>query len=421
MTDGAPPAGDGMSRRARRVLIGLGVTAAVSFAVFLALVVFDVGRMPSSGADVDSRSAVGHRPLLDVLEALDVPHAVLRWLPLRLAGADALLVVLEPTVDALEAQPQQGRDGLEALRRRRGPVLLVLPKWSPVPDPARPGHVREARLRDLRDVQRVLDAAGLPATAVRTGPGTGWSVGVVGATPSLASPSQWIAAGPRIRPIVFCDQGVLLAAVDDGRPEPLHVLSDPDVLATHGLFRGENAMFTVGWLDRLRPPGGTVLVDAASQGRSRPPSLARELFGWPLSLATLTALVAVGLAVACGAVRFGAPRPEASPFEGRTLPVVEHAADLALHGGHAVEALERYLSGSVAAVARAVHAPPALEPRDLHAWIDRAAAARGVPHRVEALEAAVASARSAPGTVLRVAARVHEWRASFAHGTRHGP
>lgn len=437
-------AGGGRVRTRWGLVGGLVALAAASFGLFVAMTAFGVGAPASAGPDVDSRSALGHAPLVRLLTALGVPTSVARWFPGRRAPDDALLVVLEPQ---LEAGPVDGADGLRAARDRRGPTLLVLPKRRLPRAPGRSGEADDAEaggdpevaaeaggvgpVRDgwvgrtvlvpRLDVDRVLARAGTGLRTVRrdaTGP---FAVGSVGVAPTLVAPVQLLAPDDRVTPLVACPEGVLLGLVENDAGGELYVLSDPDVVAAHGLRAGRNPELVVGWVDRLRPPGGAVVVDAASQGRGRAPSLLRELFGPDLRLATLSALAAALAAVWLGARRFGAPRPAASPFAGRTRPVVEYAAELALDGGHTAHALERYLEVHVAAVAADVHAPPGLPAAERRAWVDRASAARGRPETVAALTEAVAAADGAPGPSLDVARRIHAWRSAFAHGPRLDP
>ncbi|MBL9089362.1 MAG: hypothetical protein JNM10_19645 [Planctomycetia bacterium] len=411
MTAPAPATDDRDPGFSRRGLVVLVLAVAVSFGVFVAFTVFGAGTSPSAGADVDSQSALGHRPFVELLRRLGIPVTVGRWFPGRRAHEDALLVVAEPDGDADFAD---GSDALSGRKARLAPTFLVLPKRRPQDGEARDGWVAGAELLEPADVGRVLLAAGIRAQVVRVDAFPSPDLGELGVPPTLVAPAQLLDGATDFEVLVGSRDGMLLGVRDDGDEPPLVVLSDPDVLAAHGLVLGRNAEFVVGWLERFRPRDGVVIVDAASQGRARAPSLARELFGWPLVLASATALVAALAAIVAGVRRFGAPRPPASPFQGRTKPVVAHAAELALDGGHTQHALERYLAMTVAAVARDVHAPPGLSPGDQHAWLDRATAARGGDERVDDLVAAVrAEGHRAP---LATARRIHAWRSTFAHG-----
>lgn len=395
----------------RRGLVALVLVVAASFGVFVALTVFGAGSTTSAGADVDSRSALGHRPFVELLGRLGIPVTVGRWFPGRRAHEDALLVVPEPEGGVGFAD---GSDGLSAPDARRATTFLVLPKRRAQDGEARDGWVAGAELVEPSHVGRVLLSAGIRAKVVRVETFSSPNFGEVGVAPTLVAPAQLLEAAEGFDVLVGSSEGMLLGVRDDGDAPPLVVLSDPDVLAAHGLGLGRNAEFVVGWIERFRPRDGVVIVDAASQGRARAPSLARELFGWPLVLGTATALLAAVAAIVAGARRFGAARPPASPFQGRTKPVVEHAADLALDGGHTQHALERYLTMTVAAVSRDVHVPPGLPARDQHAWLDRATAARGGDERVDDLVAAVRS--YGPQSPLATARRIHAWRSTFAHG-----
>ncbi|MCC7138485.1 MAG: hypothetical protein IT460_08690 [Planctomycetes bacterium] len=418
--------GPELSPRALALLVA---AVAVSFGVCFAVFVVGAREERSAGADVDSVSALGHRPFVELLEALGVPVLVGRSRSVARAGPGALVVVAEPRPS--EDAPARGGGGPgSVLAGRRAPILLVLPK-------RRPGRLDDAgrwvesettlpasevatvlrRFGGDADVVHVADAA--RAAALRDGE----------LSPTVAPPLQLLAPHRGLRPIVASDDGVLLGQLeppdasdededDAGDAPPVYVLSDPDVLAAHGLHRGRNAELVVGWVERLRPPGGMVVLDAQAQGRGRTPSLWRELTSWPLALPVGTALLAALAAAWCGARRFGAPRPAASPSRARTRPLVEHAAELLEHGGHTAHALSRYAAVALHAAARDVHAPPGLTAEDARAWLDRAAAARGVGTTVAELEAVVATAarHPDPGTAIDAARRVHAWRRALTDG-----
>jgi hypothetical protein len=258
----------------------------------------------------------------------------------------------------------------------------------------------------LSEVQRVVGELGLRATVVRVG-SAALAGGDVGLVPTIPSPVQLLEADGRLEPLVGGEDGVLL-----GRMGNLHVLADPDVLASHGLHRGKNAAFALAWIEFMRPTGATVVVDAASQGRARPPSLVRELTTWPLSLPVATAFLAAIAWAAAGVRRFGAPQPPPSPFRGRARPLVEHAAALLAEGGHARRAAVRYVAATRRHVERRLHMPAAAERAAADARLDAATASRGGTVRVADLERAAAAARSTQDA-MDTAARTHAWRTFF--------
>jgi hypothetical protein len=438
--------------RALAILIG---TIAVSFAVFLGFVVFGDGPSAVSyGPDADSDSAIGHRPFVEFLGRLGIPTTVARWHAERRVGSDALLVVAEPRVVS-DSDSATGPYFRETLAQRVGPALLVLPKRVGDRDALHPGWIGETALVSLSRVETAAELCGRHLDVVRVEDDVGpFDRGSLRIAPTVRSPVQLVKPARGLVALVASAKGILVARVDDGDGPPLVVLSDPDVIAAHGLHLGANAELVATIIDDLRPPGGMVVVDAASQGRRRSPSLARALVSWPLVLPMTTALAAALAFLAAGVRRFGSPTPPAAvpthrPASfaagmevvrvrragigrlepesgewpqprnsrdeqpaGRARPLVDSAAALQVRGGHSTYALERYLAISIQDASRAAHAPPGLSPAAARAWLDRATTARGGADRLADVEAAVAAAKShrRPHDVLRAAARVFLWK-----------
>jgi hypothetical protein len=73
-------------------------------------------------------------------------------------------------------------------------------------------------------------------------------------------------------------------------------------------------------------------------------------------------------------------------------------------------------------VARALHAPPALDPTGVARWLDRLAASRGIDVRLADLEREVSEvgrARRERGRrVVDAARRIDRWKQEMTHGSR---
>jgi hypothetical protein len=377
---------------------------------------------PSSvGADAYSVSAVGHRAFVELLERLDVPVVVSRHRTAERAGPETLLVLLEPK-DRDPRPEAEEPEGLGDLVEHGGPVLVVLPKRAWVPDPQHPGWVREAEADGSDPARRVLDRLGLSTPVeVRPAPAA-WSVNRYEALPDFPEAVQTIQATPAIEPLVADGIHVLVARVRYGTRVPggLWLVTDPDLVASHGLHRGENALLVARVLAEARPPGAAVVLDETTHGHGQRPSLWAALFAWPLVLPFLSGLLACLLWVAAGSVRFGAPRPPAAAIPPGSRFLVENSADLLRLGGHAEKALDRYLATALQDVARATHAPAHLTSQETRDWIVAAGRSRRVVTRLEDLEAAVARAGAASDRrhVLAAAVSIHGWREEMTHGPR---
>jgi len=398
--------------------------AAVSLAAAAVLTIIgdDLGGgTPSAGADTSSRSAIGHRGLVALLERLDVP--VVRS---RNASAEkaqrGLLIVAEPQVSDAAS-----RERLRAMVSAAPRTLLVLPKWY---GRARPGAtwVEEVDLVPLREIEDVLGVLQIEGTLARTI--TPW-MGVRAARlevlggrlegappPKLRTPQ--LLSTEQLEPIIAGDAGgvVLGFGTWEGTDREIWVLADPDAINNHGLRAPENARFAVALIDQIRR-GGPVVFDEVIHGYAQPPSLLRTLFRFPIVLATLQVLICALLAVWAAMVRFGPRRVARPPLAPGKDFLIQNTAALLHYGGHHADALRRYLAQSVVAVRHVLHAP-SLGPTATTAWLDRVGRARGIAESLEGLERHAQTADT-PQRTIEVADRVHRWRMEMTHGALDRP
>jgi hypothetical protein len=369
---------------------------------------------PSFAPDSFSRSAVGHRAFVELLRSLGRQVIVSRHDTAGKGGEGAIVALLEPRVGPDDA----ARKALVDRVNGAAPLLLVvLPKRGALPDPARPRWVASAELLPLADPQRVLDALHLDAKVVRPERApAAWRGALAG--PTLERPQLLVSE--RLVPLVESDEGVLAGEWADETWRTV-VLADPDVLATHGLARGDNAALALALLARLGPEALPVVVDETLHGFDQQPSLVRELLRFPLVLATVSALLAAALLAWAAAVRFGRPRPPEPALAPGKLFLVEASAGLLRHGGDARHAAAAYLRAAKDEVARRLR--PAGDASRSDLWLARAAAARGRGEALAALEERVrrlaARRRGGEEEAVRVAQAIHRWREEMTDGA-HG-
>jgi uncharacterized protein DUF4350 len=370
---------------------------------------------PSSGADSFSRSAVGHRAFVELLRALGRPVVVSRHRTADKAG-EAAVALLEPRLGPEDAARTGVLEEIDAASRR---LLVVLPKRGAVPDPTRPRFAAWAGLLPVEDPQRVLDALELDAKVVRPARSIGAWRGELPA-PTLDAPQLFTARG--VRPLVEADEGMLVGEI---RAKGWHtiVLADPDVLATHGLGRGDDAALAVALVERLGRTDLPVVVDETLHGFDEQPSLTRELLRFPLVLATASALAAAALLAWAALVRFGRPRrPEPLLAPGK-LFLVDSTAGLLRHGGSAGHAAQAYLRAAKDEIAHRLRPPG--EAGETDAWLARAAETRGREGPLRELEERVhrlASHRAGgEEEAVRTAQAIHLFREEMTDGAHGDP
>jgi hypothetical protein len=188
--------------------------------------------------------------------------------------------------------------------------------------------------------------------------------------------------------------------------------------------QADNAVVAVSMIEALRPRSGVVIFDEIIHGFEQRPNLMKTALQLPFSIVTLSALVAVLLAIWAGVMRFGRPQVDGRALQPGKVTLIRTAADL-LHqagrrGGAVELVLTRYLRAQVADTLAQVNAPRGLDERRQIAWLDNLASARK-PHvrlqpLADAIEAAARAGRTDPARALRLAADLHAWKQEYLHG-----
>jgi hypothetical protein len=332
----------------------LGIAALVSLlaATFLLLTPGDESRVRSAGADGYSISAIGHAGLLQLLRDEGMPVVQLRHR--RDAYEAGLLVACEPG-----KFEDAEREAFHRAMQEAPVALLVLPKRSGSADPKKPRWIANSSPLAVDEVDDALDdllfSQSLAAPSiVRTDAPTGWQSTDLagGAIPELPGPVQLMARGAaRIQPWIECDQGVLLGRVGD-----LYVLSDPDLLANHGLVRGENAALVLAFLTRIKG-SGAIVFDETIHGHRLEPSFFRELGRFPLVLVAVQLLLLFAVLLWTASARFGAAVPSPPPLAAGKAFLVENVVALLNRRGRHGVAVRRFARQRVRAAADRLRVP----------------------------------------------------------------
>ena len=395
---------------------GLSLAAGVLLGIFQG----DLMDFRSWGTDSFSKSAIGHRGFAHLLRELDIPVVVSTHASGAKAGSSGLLVIAEPL---LGDTTTSYRALFHRMLVQSYTRLVILPKWRGIPGIRRPGWVQAVEPVSTGTVASVLGALNVDADVVRIPVATTrlrWAPNPYGPVPTLTAPQ--LLGGGGLEPLISCDRGVLLGAIPE---DSLHygrtlILSDPDLIANHGLARGDNALLAVRIIDRLREGGGVVL-DETLHGFSLRRSIWRSFFAYPLILVLIQVVVITGMLVWSASVRFGG----AVPFEHRISSgkeyLIGNTASLLQHGGHYRYVLTQYFNANIRRVARRLHLSGWTPVEKTIARLDAIGARRGVADSLSDLADLVGNLEQkedvSTSEALGAARRIYRWRKGMTDGT----
>ncbi|MEQ8767256.1 MAG: hypothetical protein RL885_25320 [Planctomycetota bacterium] len=400
----------------RRSLFWIAGITAASLIGALFAAALDEGTVVEVGPSTYSDSALGHSILLEALRRESVPVLVSRSDSAQKAGRRGVLVVAEPRLETAGST-----DRLRELARHANVALFVLPKRAGAPDPTEPrfvGSVETLRESDVYDVLRELD---VEATVERPESVSDWQSDVFDTRPDLEEPQ--LVTGRLIEPWIACDEGILLGRIlgDDEWPnrhgELQLLLSDPDLLANHGIVRGDNASLVFEILGSLRnnTEDGSIVIDEAMHGHLGQDSFLAELARFPLVLLTCQAIASALFYLWAGVKRFGAPLPARSGLGDDKEALLDNSARLVLSTGRSTAMLKHYLEDSLRQAERRLSRGREVKDRDaLIAQLDAIGRRRGVSVDLRALAGEALSLsevkEAVAQDVTRVAQEIHAWR-----------
>ena len=400
----------------RKLMLGWIAGAVVIFAASLYLMGSKEYEGPeSAGASTFSRSAIGHAGIFDVLQRLDIPVIKSLSNSMEKVGGGDVLVLAEPRASFRQD------DLISKLKAER--VLLVLPKWVGLPSDRHPGWVRQVRARGTSDPSSVVDLVASRMEVVREDGPVLWTTNELDLRPDVVQPTQ-LMRGTGLRPVIAGDKGMLVGELVE-RNRRVLVLSDPDVIANHGLARQGNAALAVALVKRLRGANGTVVFDETIHGYTAPAENPFALlFRFPFVIATVQGLIAVGLLLWATLGRFGAPQSAPPPLSAGRAGLLQNMAKLIEFTGHQQVMIRRYVEETLRHVARQLHAPRALAGDALVAWLKRVGGARGVSVDCASLLQQArelgAAGRRDQASLVRLARETHRWQGEMLDGrTRH--
>jgi hypothetical protein len=374
------------------------------------------------GPGTFSRSALGHEGIADILRQRGVTVLQSQGDSLHKLGRQGVLVLAEPELGVPS-------DSVQRALLRAPTVLLVLPKWLGQPDRRKRGWIEAAEPLPVFVPQSILDLAIGGGRVVRSDEAVTWTRNEIGPAPHLTTPVQLVRSDG-LRPIVGSEAGMLLGERRAGG-QVLWVLSDPDVIANHGLGDG-NAAFAVALFDALRahgaqaraqsnPPAGVIVFDETVHGFTAvPPNPAALLVHKPFAQIGIQALCALALLLWAGAAPFGAPEVAPPPLKAGKRDLVRNIADLFGFAGHQPMLVRRYVEETIRDVTRRLHTPQGLAPPANLGWLQRVGADRGVSVDIAAVSARAEHLAAVGGRstaeLARLPREIWQWKQEMVDG-----
>jgi hypothetical protein len=401
-----------------RVAIILFLVGVFSFSAFITLSTFAPELMEGDArAHALSRSGIGFAGIVKLARAtgavVNVTRTPLEW------RDNGRLVVFTPDKTVTF-------DDISGL----GPaatVLVILPKWVAIPNFNKPGWVMQPFEMSDTSVANVLEelapkaAIARAGTAARTSITIDWqqtkAVRVQGKLKTGEITTLQSVTAPNITPVAKTADGKTILGVirTEGYPD-VYVLSEPDLMNTHGLADRDTAAAGLDLLNALRTSGEPIIFDVTLNGYARSRSLMRLALEPPLLAATLSFLLIAALIAWRAATREGpiSVKSRALAYGKRIL--ADNSAALIRLAGREHTMAPRY-----ADFIRTLAAERIGVARDgtetTSAELDRIAAARGVSQPFSTLAAEAASAQNGPAS-LAAARKLHAWIEEIIRATR---
>lgn len=382
-------------------LVVIGVVAFIGSLVFGAFgAEWDKGN--DGRAHALSRSAIGYAGVIALLRDIDTEVVISR--ETHVTPDNSLLVVTPP----ISADP----DAIDKVTFR-GPRLIVLPKWGS--GPIGQGWVRgRETYTDKLALRPFNGAEGQARMQIRKGAAKRvltWADGSPFAQTGAIDGFRTITGGGLTPVIVDASGGVVL-----GRLGKEWVLSDPDLLNTHGISDIATARAGLQIVQIARRGGGPVVFDVSLNGLRSERNLLQLILEPPFLGVTLALALAALLLAVQAAGRFGPPIEKGRAIALGKQGLADNSAALIRLARREHRMVERYALWVRGVAARAVGAPPSLGEDDLETLLDRLSEKAGQPPFTQ-LRREAAAAQDL-GAALYAARRLYAWRLEMTRERR---
>ena len=392
----------------RRTLLALLGVAAVAFVAMAYFAIDDDAPRAgneAAGTTSASRSAVGYRAFIELLRRFE-PQVLSRMSRDNHRAALRLLLA-----------PADGAEVRYVVATRTGPALIVLPKWRTLRD-GLSDRVRAAHLLAPETVRELASEVARDIDIVRPETLTLRRDSEIRGTPQLSHPQ--LVSSRLLCPLLSAAEGILVGRVC-ARPDVI-VLADPDLLANHGLWRGENATVAMNLVSRIRGGGPLILAlesDAAAAAASR--NIWRLAVTPPFLAITIGFAIAAAVALWMAALRFGPPAKDSTGPAAGIFTLIDVGAGLLHARSHGGRVLRRYAELQALGLGRRLHAPRATtSPAEIGAWLDasrrRRAPGPGYGELMREVDQIDRAAKADPAAIVSTAGRLFRWWEDSLHG-----
>jgi hypothetical protein len=390
MSDVAAPSEDGAFNP--RTMLLVTAIGALAFIAVLVLGAYapDLRSGKNGGSHALSTAATGFGGLVRLTEETGRNPIVIRAVD-ELKNEDLAVIT-----------PEDGSTDLRKILKARGPrtTLIVLPKWSTLPDQNHPGWVRVLRLGYPDDPERVL----APDVKLKIKRSKGHGEPLQNLDPAAPKDVRFLApavvqsiSGSAIKALITTPTGDIILGQVGNRN--LYVLSEPDLINNHGMGDERQARAALALLDYLNSTDAqSVLFDVTANGLGRSKSPLKLAFDAPFLAVTLTIFAAMLLAAWQALVRFGPVRRRERAIAFGKAALVDNSAALIRRAGREARLGSRYVEVIRERAASLLRLPPALDPEALSAKLEAlnpnrsfgaaASAASAARDRAELLDAA---------------------------------
>ncbi|MCP4291338.1 MAG: DUF4350 domain-containing protein [bacterium] len=343
----------------RRTVILIATLCTFSLLMGLALSIFkeELSSVRSTGNDSYSFSALGHRAFKTVLEKTHGNVITSRNHSGEKAGNQGLLILAEPDL----SQQESSRTALLSLMCQDArTVLIVLPKRSGISDPLNPRILDSVFQLPHKNSDLILQAIGIEESVIETKHSRSlqWTKGLWKDQPFIED--LHLLKTDDLEPLIACPEGILLGKLiftedddyDNWLLGDIFVLTDPDLLANHGLHQGNNAIIVQRIINHLAPNQELVVFDETLHGHELSPSVMRSFFRIPMVFILLQVLLTAAVFLWMANSRFGSPKKiQNSQGPGMEF-LIDNTAELLDFAGHGPFVLGRYFQSSIQSVCR---------------------------------------------------------------------